>query len=571
MIEFRWPARAFLALTFGCASTMTAQAVEPDGPDKLITRMDATLIDLRDELDGTTKKKPPVSRETAKGLKEYYFEPGAKPLWVGNNGLNRKSAASLKMVFDRADSFGLDPKDYAVVDGSRFAAYSGYPAEWLADAEIRMSAAAVTYASYAEAGRVVPTSIDPESLDLKPARPAPRAVLKSLADAKDIASQLESYNPTQPQFKALKKKLAEARGAIKSGALPVRIPDGPALGPATYHPQIAILRERFSVPPSANAPHGNPAEYYDEALAEAVRAFQESKGLQADGVVGRDTRDALNQGTVAVDVKTLISNMERWRWEPRDLGEKYVFVNIPEFKFRLVSNGKVIHEERIVAGSPQHPTPIFSDEMEEVVFNPYWYVPQSILVKEIIPMVLNNPDYLSRNNLEVIWLGQRTVDPYMVDWYQVNPAKVTLRQTPGTANALGQVKFNFPNKHSVYMHDTPTKYLFDRPVRAYSHGCMRVRNPLKFAKLLLADQGWTDDRIQQTLLTASDDHVKLAKRIPVHIAYFTVWVDENGELRSYRDIYGFDTATKVALKLEPAKVIASKSQEFDAGERGMQN
>ncbi len=569
MKNFRWPVCAFLA--FACTAATSAQAAEPDGPDQLITRMDATLIVLRNELDGTAKKRLPVSKDSAKGLKEYYFEPGAKPLWVSDNGLNRKAAASLKTVFERADTFGLNSRDYSTVDGSRFRAYSGYPAEWLADAEIRMSAAAVTYAEQAQAGRVVPTSLDPESLDLKPVRPRPRAVLKSLADARNLATELESYNPSQPQFKALKKKLAESRAAVKSGSLPVRIPDGPALGPDTYHPQVAILRERFSLPPAANAPRGNAAEYYDETLAAAVRAFQESKGLRPDGIVGHETREALNEGTIPVSVNSIISNMERWRWEPRDLGEKYVFVNIPEFKFRLMSDGKIVHEDRIVAGSPQHPTPIFADEMEEVVFNPYWYVPQSILVKEIIPVVQNNPDYLSRNNLEVIWRGRETVDPYMVDWYQVNPAKVTLRQIPGTGNALGQVKFNFPNKHSVYMHDTPTKYLFDRPVRAYSHGCMRVRNPLLLAKLLLAGQGWTDDRIQRALVTASDDHIKLARKVPVYIAYFTAWVDENGSLHGYPDIYGFNSATRVALKLKSPKVVASKGNDFDLGERGMQN
>ncbi len=219
----------------------------------------------------------------------------------------------------------------------------------------------------------------------------------------------------------------------------------------------------------------------------------------------------MNEGTISIGVNTLISNMERWRWEPRDLGDRYVFINIPEFKFRLMSGGKIIHEERIVTGSPKNPTPIFSDEMETVVFNPYWNVPQSILVKEIIPAARSNPDYLYRNNLEVIWLGRRTVDPYMVDWQLVDPTKLSLRQTPGPANALGQVKFLFPNKHAVYMHDTPSKHLFDRPVRAYSHGCMRVRNPLEFARILLADQGWSEQRIERELTVANDEHVRLAE------------------------------------------------------------
>jgi L,D-transpeptidase YcbB len=572
MRDFRWPVTFLLAAAFTGAGLSATLAAEPGAPERLISRTDAILISLDSELDGGARKKLPASKSEMKALKEYYDGAGAKLLWVDEGGLKKKPAQALQTVFTRSDTFGLDPRSYSVVDRTQFKSYKGYPAEWLADAELRMSLAAVAYAGDAQAGRVVPTSIDQENLDLKPARPEANAVLASLAIAeRDIADNLESYNPTNPQFKALKLKLAEARKASGPGAQPVRLPDGPSLGPDTSHPQVAILRERFGVPVPVSAPQGNPAEYYDEALVAAVRAFQQSRGLKPDGIVGQNTREAINQGTVAIGVNTLIANMERWRWEPRDLGDRYVMVNIPEFMFRLVNHGKVVLEDRIVSGSPKNPTPIFSDEMESVVFNPYWYVPQSILVKEIMPVVQNNPDYLLRNNLEVVWLGRRTVDPYAVDWQQVNPAKVTLRQTPGPGNALGQVKFLFPNKHSVYMHDTPTKYLFDKPVRAYSHGCMRVRNPLRLAKALLADQGWSEDRIDRTLQTANDEHVKLSKKLPVYITYFTAWVDDSGELKGFRDVYGYDASVRVALRLDSEKILASKSEEFDVGERGLRN
>jgi murein L,D-transpeptidase YcbB/YkuD len=572
MNDFRWPVTLLLAMALAGAGLSAAEAAEPGGPDRLISRTDAVLITLSNELDGATKKKLPASKSELKSLKEYYDSAGAKLLWVNENGLKPKPAQALQTAFSRADSFGLDPKAYTIIDRSQFAAHKGYPAEWLADAELRMSLAAVSYAGDAQAGRVVPSSIDQEFVDLKPSRPEAGAVLSGLALAeRDIAGNLESYHPRHEQFKALKAKLAEARGAVGAGAKPVRLPDGPSLGPNTYHPQVAILRERFNVPPSDTAPRGNAAEYYDDALASAVRAFQQSKGLKPDGIVGRGTRDAMNEGAVSVGINTIIANMERWRWEPRDLGERYIMVNIPEFMYRLVNRGKVVSEDRIVSGSPKNPTPIFSDEMETVVFNPYWYVPQSILTKEILPVIQNSPDYLLRNNLEVVWLGRRTVDPYMVDWQQVNPTKVTLRQTPGPGNALGQVKFLFPNKHSVYMHDTPTKQLFDKPVRAYSHGCMRVRNPLALAKILLSDQGWNEDRIERTLASGTDDHVKLAKRLPVHITYFTAWVDDSGELKGFRDVYGYDASVRVALKLDPKNILASKTDDFEIGEGGLRN
>jgi murein L,D-transpeptidase YcbB/YkuD len=431
---------------------------------------------------------------------------------------------------------------------------------------------ALDYANHAQAGRVDPKSINSEFLDLRPVRPEPGLVLTGLAKAGDqLASHLESYHPTHPQFQALTKKLAEASSAIRSGSAPIRIPEGPSLGPDTYHPQVAIVRERLSVAPPLDAPRGNPEEFFDDTLAEAVRVFQETRGLRPDGIVGRNTREALNEGTIPVSINTIISNMERWRWAPRDFGERHVFINVPEFKFQVISSGKVIHEERIVTGSPKHPTPVFSDVMETVVFNPYWNVPRSILENEILPAARNNLDYLYRNNMEVLWQGRRSVDPYMVDWHYVDPKKLTLRQRPGPGNALGQVKFLFPNKHAVYMHDTPSKHLFNKPVRAYSHGCMRVRNPLEFARLLLRDQGWTESRIQNALDGGSDQHVRLENKLPVHISYFTAWVEEDGTLRGFRDVYGHDASVRVALKLDSRKMLASSEQDFEIGEQGLRN
>jgi murein L,D-transpeptidase YcbB/YkuD len=562
-------AALFVAMALVGVNGPVARAVEPEAPERLIDRQYVTLIAVRDELSGEEKKPALLD---LKGLRAYYKSADARLIWIDEGGLNAKTTESLKTVFKRADTFGLDPRDYSVTDAEALAAEADASPATLADAELRISVAAITYATHAQAGRVAPRSIDREFLDLKPKHPEPEAVLAGLAEAGDkLAEKLESYNPQHPQFKALKKTLTEMRTAMNSGSIPVRIPDGPSLGPDTSHPQVAIVRERLSVPAPKDAPRGDPAEYYDAALAEAVRAFQETKGLKPDGIVGRRTREALNEGTIPVSVNTILSNMERWRWMPRELGERYVFVNIPEFKFRFVSGGKVIHEERIVTGSPKHPTPVFADQMETVVFNPYWNVPKSILVNEIIPAARNNPDYLYRNNLEVIWQDRRIVEPYMVDWQYVDPNKLSLRQTPGPRNALGRVKFLFPNKHSVYMHDTPSKHLFNRPVRAYSHGCMRVRNPLEFAKLLLADQGWSEDKILRTLEYAHDDHVRLKKKIPVYVSYFTAWVDEDGTVKAFRDVYGHDASVRIALKLDSRKRVASSEENFDVGEHGLRN
>jgi murein L,D-transpeptidase YcbB/YkuD len=264
--------------------------------------------------------------------------------------------------------------------------------------------------------------------------------------------------------------------------------------------------------------------------------------------------------------------MERWRWEPRDLGNRHLYVNLPEFLLRLTDGGKVVYEERIVIGKPQNRTPAFSDEMEHVVFNPYWNVPESILLKEMLPVARRNPEFFARNQLEVVWQGRRTVDPYMVDWENVNPQKVSVRQVPGPSNALGVVKFLFPNKHAVYMHDTPTKNLFNQSVRAYSHGCMRVRNPIKFAEVLLAEQGWSPAKVRSAIETTEDFQVTLDRKIPVHIMYFTLWMDKSGRLQEFVDIYDYDAPLKVAMKLEGSLKSKGKPKpDVDPRENGLGN
>lgn len=549
-----------LAVAYGHAN-----AVEPGAPNRLIDKEFLTLTAVRKELDAPQTQSLSLSKSDIKGLKSYYDSDDARLVWVDGNGLNEPARDGLRTAFKRADRFGLNHRDYDLPDVD-----SGDSAEELAATELRHSLAAITYADHAQSGQFNPKTLSAKYIDVKPEKPKVAEVLGKLAAASgEITKQLENFHPPHEQFKALQKKLIEVRSAAKAGTARTRIPNGPSLGPDTTHTHIGLVRERLGV---ATPEDGKGPDYYDITLEAAVRAFQEEKGLKPDGVIGKNTRQALNVGTIPVSEETIISNMERWRWVPRDLGKRYVFINIPEFRFRVVSNGKIIHQERIVTGSPKHKTPIFSDQMETIVFNPYWNVPRSILVNEIIPAELNNPGYVDRNNLEIIWQGRETVDAYMVDWYEVNPNKLFLRQRPGRGNALGRIKFLFPNKHSVYMHDTPTKHLFNRSMRAYSHGCMRVRYPLKFAKILLSDQGWSTDRIERTLTIAHDEHVPLTNKVPIHITYFTAWVDGDGDALGYQDVYGYDRKVRTALRLDARdNRYAVNDEEFDVGEHGLRN
>jgi len=267
------------------------------------------------------------------------------------------------------------------------------------------------------------------------------------------------------------------------------------------------------------------------------RLFVDSKAEPStnpkDGVGKKpaNSRDALSR-------EKLLVNMEQWRWMPQDLGRLYVWVNIPEYMVRVVKDQREIHSERVIVGGKATPTPVLSDEMEHVVFHPRWNVPDSIKVNELLPSLqIGDFSVLSRQNLRVA-LGGRDIDPRTVEWNRTDIKKYYFYQPPGGSNALGIVKFLFPNKHDVYLHDTPSKSHFNSQVRAFSHGCIRVRNPMKLAELLLAeDQGWDADRLAKTVQRGPQDNQVNTSKIPVHLTYFTAWVEDDGRVRTFSDVY----------------------------------
>jgi murein L,D-transpeptidase YcbB/YkuD len=252
----------------------------------------------------------------------------------------------------------------------------------------------------------------------------------------------------------------------------------------------------------------------------------------------------------AAKAHRVLLNMEQWRWMPEDLGAFYVWANVPEFVFRIVKDGKVIHTERLVVGKPDTQTPVFSDEMEQVIFHPFWGVPDSIKRADIQPsLARGSTRVLERYNLRIQYRG-RDIDPAGVDWTTADMRQFHVYQPPGGPNLLGVIKFRFPNKHDVYMHDTPQKNLFEASVRANSHGCMRVRNPDRLAELLLAhDQGWTAGRVAAAIKSGpQNNQINLKQKIPVHVTYFTAAVDDDGKLKFFNDLYGHEK--RIALGIE---------------------
>ncbi|MET0408204.1 MAG: L,D-transpeptidase family protein [Hyphomicrobium sp.] len=481
-------------------------------------------------------------------LTQFYTSRMGSTLWVDRNGLT-SGAKNLIAALKDADSWGLRSADFNIADPQQ-GADGSYNLDDLTAFEARLSLAALEYARDARGGRINdPSSQLGTYIDRKPLVLDRRTVIDSLAAAPDKGAYLASLNPQQEQFRRLRAKLLAMRASAKK-ADELKIPDGPNLKPGQSAPEIAILRKRLKVTTTPTKKDGTPADdtYYDNSLADAVKAYKESKGIRpATPWITASLRRSLNSSNEVSETK-LIANMEEWRWMPANLGDYYIIVNIPEFKFRVVSNGQVIHEERIVSGRPDAQSPIFSETMKTVVIQPRWNVPDSIKIKELLPGLRGGGNPLQRQGLVLEYNG-RKVDPYNIDWSRTDIRNFNVYQPPGGGNALGVVKFLFPNKHAVYLHDTPSKSLFNEPVRAFSHGCMRVRNPVTLAELILnKDKGWDAAKVQDLIKNGPEENeVGLDHPIPVHVTYFTAWVADDGQVQSFDDVYGHEKRINLAL------------------------
>jgi murein L,D-transpeptidase YcbB/YkuD len=316
-------------------------------------------------------------------------------------------------------------------------------------------------------------------------------------------------------------------------------------------PRLPAIRARLSMTDGASgAATTTEAPLYDAALVEAVKRFQVHQGLDGDGVIGSTTIVAMNV-PIKERINSIILAMERLRWMPENLGQQYLIVNIAGFELRRINAGKVEERMAVVVGKPYHRTPVFSDRIRFLEFNPYWNVPPDIAVNEELPVLRKNPAGLSAQGFEVI-RGSQVTDPSAVDWSTVGPGHFPyqLRQRPGPNNALGRVKFMFPNPHNVYLHDSPAQSLFGRSVRAFSHGCIRLSRPLDLAEQVLrvgGVQGWTKDRINDVVASAKTTVVNLREPLPVHITYLTAWADD-GTANFRQDIYGHDAKLHAALE-----------------------
>jgi murein L,D-transpeptidase YcbB/YkuD len=497
-------------------------------------------------------------REWHEAISTFYAARKGQPVWVTDSGLGT-NADALVAEMGRADEWGLDPKAFDV----KGLPSGGATPEALAAAELKLTNALLTYAWHARGGRLDPSQLS-KWLDQSPRPLDVKALLEQFATTSDPSLALQKLHPQHRQFELLRQAYLKARGAKEQAEdedpREVTIPDGRVVRLGDRHEHVELVRRRLEVPARSDAD----ADLYDEDVAAAVREFLGATFRTRDGRTVRRAahpdltnyvRSRLSQKKQEAKsskptLKQYLVNLERWRWMPENLGTTYVWNNLPEYTTRVIRNGQVIHQERIIIGKPTNQTPIFSDEMEFVVFHPDWGVPGTIKVTDLLPALQAGDDsILERRNMRIVH-GNRTVRAYEIDWERTDIRTVSIIQDPGASNPLGQLKFMFPNKHDVYMHDTPTKNLFDSKVRAYSSGCIRVRNPVRLAELVFGqDRNWTLSEINDLLKPRAQENnrVNLNRRVPVHNTYFTLLADEQGEVTSFADVYGHDKRIRSAL------------------------
>jgi L,D-transpeptidase YcbB len=482
---------------------------------------------MRDLLGGKADRVFGGKKERAT-VEAFYSSRGFAPLWVENGaGTERAKAAIAHLANASAD--GLDPGDYSTPD---FKATSSPDA--LADAELKLTASVLTYARQAQIGRIHFSRV---AVDISYTLVAPEIpdVLAKLAETKNVDEVLEGYNPPQPGYKALRAKLAEVR-ARTSETGPARLAPGPVLKVGMQDDRVPQVRERLGLAAEADG------TTFDKPLAEAVKKYQRNHDLSATGTLTNATIELLNGPRHDHDADIIIANMERWRWMPRDLGKVYVMVNIPAYTLRVVRDGALVWNTKIVVGQPGKPTPLISAAMQYITVNPTWNVPPSIIQNEYLPALAQDPQALDRIGLKVEHNSDGTIHIY---------------QPPGDGNALGRIRFNFPNKFLVYQHDTPDKNLFGKDKRAFSHGCMRVQDPVKYAEVLLSialpKEGYTQERLHR-MFGSSEQNINLPQHIPVHITYQTAYVDDAGKLVMLEDVYGRDARMLAILKGDERRV-----------------
>ncbi len=562
---------AGLVVTGSSSAGLAQQALVAAGTEAE-TRADRSVRtaewDVRTEVLRAIVERKPLSdedmAEVLDALGTLYATEIAAPLFMGPQGLTSRGRAIIA-EFERAEEWGLEPAAYRVTLPTAVA----LDARTQARAEVELALAAITYASDASRGRFKPSEFslwyERASGNFDAA-----AVLRALATSSDPASVLAAQHPQHRQFELLRQAYLQQKFPGRFDALGNRGAEpesqrfelGRDIERGDRDPDVVKLRVRLGVPAADPAD----ADLYDADVATAVNQFMRAKGWKRKVTFDDKVRRFLNDDnagpgakTARVSLEALQINMEKWRWLPRDLGAMHFQNNLPAFETRLVRDGTVIHSERIIVGKPDTQTPVFSDRMTHVVFKPQWGVPNSIKIQSLLPRLASG-DYavLDRRGMAIVHEG-RKISPTRYNWSKTDISSVPIVQGAGPSNPLGQVKFMFPNHHAVYMHDTPDRHLFNSRERTFSHGCIRVRNPVRLAEIVMRETAsWQPEQVASNLDRRAEENnrVDLPVAIPVHNTYFTVVANEDGSFTTHKDMYAHDKRIAQALDGKSLEMIA---------------
>lgn len=504
---------------------------------------------FREALPGLQDFDIPAEKDVAKALIAYYSD-SPDFIWVAGLDANGRAGEALRALGD-ADSFGLLPAEYAVavppVNSSL--ENTGIRLAELIRFEMALSARVLRYVRDAQGGRIDPNRLSgyhdfpPKPLDLV-------GVLKTLSNTEQARTYLESRHPQNAEYQALRVELEALRASAENEVV---VDAKLLLKPGESSPELPKLLGVIARDLDDATGEGHrevlarlgASEVYTEELVPVIRAAQEKAGLKPDGVIGPRTVAALVGTSKADRLDKVVFALEQLRWLPSDLGSPRVFINQPAFTASYIEGGETKLSTRAVIGKPTNQTSFFYDEIEQVDYNPYWGVPQSIIVNEMLPRLQRDPDYLDRAGYEVTDAQGRRIPSSAINWNAYGSrVPFAVRQAPSEANALGELKILFPNKHAIYMHDTPAKDLFQRDARAFSHGCVRLQDPRGMAAAVL---GTSIDHVAGKLKQGHSSE-KVTRKIPVYVAYFTAWPDNSGKVEYFADVYERDLRLKKAIE-----------------------
>lgn len=494
-------------------------------------------------------KTPAIELSQAERLHALYLRRDYQALWIGPDGLSTQANVLIEQILN-AGQEGFEVNNYhlprirSLINGGKVSATNA------AELELLLSDALFRLASDLYHGRFLPVELDPQWHIPLPELQADERLVQAVEQAR-VKEVITGLTPYDSRYMALRDALNRLRHIAAAGGWHA-LPTGPTLRRGDRDQRVTLLRERLKISGDLTMAPLESADFFDDALDEAVRFFQSHHGLEVDGAVGAQTLKAMNI-SVEQRITQVRVNLERWRWLPRNFGNRYILVNMAGYELELNESGHLPLKMRVIVGKTYRQTPAFSGRLTYLVVNPTWTVPSVILKEDIFPQLRSNPNYLAQQKIRVFdsWKTDATeISPAQVDWSRITSrhSPYKFRQDPGPGNALGSIKFMLNNPFDIYLHDTPKRELFDRAVRAFSSGCIRLERPLELAERLLNDNNtWNGAQLLDAIKSNVSKNVDLRQPVPIYFTYMTAWIDEHGLLQLRPDVYERDKAMAVAL------------------------